>query len=142
MRETAPLTREELNPYATPAPLSSETAGGTATGLPLQAAPQDVQRVRGGFLYRELDFGVPLSGRLTYTGWWFVQRVYWNDRLLWRAVSWWSLQREIAFRWPPGSVAEGVTGRIAIGFGPGLRIRQFTVWCDGQRIYQEGNADR
>ena len=137
------MTPEEPNPYATPAPLPSGPAaagssGENAAGVPLQAPPPDRQRVRGGFLYRELDFGEPLGGRLTYTGWWFVQRVYWNDRLLWRAVSWWSLRREIAFRLPPESVAQGIAGRIAIDFGPGLRIRRFTVWCDEHRIYQEG----
>lgn len=138
--------QRETNPYATPAPLPHPGATESGMEVPGKALQPRLtegeiysHRLRSGFLFREIELGEPLTGILTYSGWWFIQRVYWNDRLVWRKISWWTLEREIGFDFPPHSTSAGLEGRLEIEFGPGLLVRRLALLCDGCLVYEEGN---
>ncbi|WP_145168769.1 hypothetical protein [Rubripirellula lacrimiformis] len=82
---------------------------------------------------------IPAAGmrQLTYSGWWFVQRIRINNQPVWRKVSWLRIDREIEIRLPPQVDPDQRPLRIEINFGPALRIRRFRVWLGGQPIYDE-----
>ncbi|TWU55740.1 hypothetical protein [Rubripirellula reticaptiva] len=88
----------------------------------------DVRLVRSSFLFRVIDLGLPLPCRLTYSGWWFLQRVWIDDRKVWSTVSWLALARRIEFPLPADLDERRRTIRIEIDFRPGLMIRRFRVW--------------
>ncbi|WP_149752697.1 hypothetical protein [Rubripirellula obstinata] len=84
---------------------------------------------------------------LTYSGWWFVQRVHVNDLLVWWTISWRSiwplieidLTKKLAQRDETGKRQTGLPKEIKIelDFTPGLRIRRFRVWLDQEIRYDE-----
>lgn len=136
----------DINPYATPAPLkpspveeiSQDPLAENAAQPRLTEQEIQSRRLRSGFLFRHIEIGAPLAGIFTYSGWWFIQRIYWKDQLIWRKISWWTLEREIHFRFPPHSTAAGLDGKLEIEFGPGLLTRRFTLLCDGILVYEDG----
>ncbi|KAA1259322.1 hypothetical protein LF1_18520 [Rubripirellula obstinata] len=108
------------------------------------------------FLYRVIRFGEhrgltpqkpDSSMDLTYSGWWFVQRVHVNDLLVWWTISWRSiwplieidLTKKLAQRDETGKRQTGLPKEIKIelDFTPGLRIRRFRVWLDQEIRYDE-----
>ena len=92
---------------------------------------------------------------LTYSGWWFVQRVYVDRELVWWAISWLKIQSSIAInlasidrsrksadasaKFAIDSPSEIKVGeiKIEISFSRGLRIRRFRVWLDREIRYDE-----
>lgn len=85
---------------------------------------------------------------LTYSGWWFWQRIKINEQRVWSAISWLSLHRSIdlsipsQFILPADSNAELVhpdvlRGNVEIHFGPGLSIRRFRILIEDQVRYDE-----
>lgn len=116
----------DANPYQSPVPVDDRVESLDLHG----------RQLRGSFLFRELELTGQVRGRLCYTGWWFVQRVYLDDRLLWWKVSWFTLQSIIDFPIPDrdGATCEG---RIQIDFAPGLRMRRFQLQINGQLYYDE-----
>jgi len=98
-----------------------------------------VQRIRGGFLYRILEFESPLSTRMVYSGWWFRQKIEFDGQVVWWRISWLTILRRAEFEIPRRGVAGGVPGKVEIEFGRGLMIRRFRVWIDEQLAYDEIN---
>ena len=79
---------------------------------------------------------------LTYNGWWFVQRVHLNGKMVWWAISWLKIESslEIDLRtdnrdWEATSFPSKV--RIEIDFSRGLQIRRFRIWFDQEIRYDE-----
>lgn len=95
------------------------------------------RRVRGWFLYREIDFEEPFVGRFVYSGWWFRQTIEIDGIPLWRRISWVTIHRQAAFRVPPQLLGSAPEGRMEIDFSRGLLIRRFRIWIDGVVVYDE-----
>ena len=94
---------------------------------------------------------------VTYTGWWFLQRVYIQGVRAWWAISWLNLRRSIQFELPGcvvGQIAmsrrdianpedraekQAQIMRIEIDFGQALRIRRFRLWVNDRIRYDEIN---
>ncbi|QDT09597.1 hypothetical protein [Planctomycetes bacterium K23_9] len=136
-----------------------------ATNIPSEQGifAESADLLRSAFLYRMIRVHDPNQGSspaagetesefgnasrngtlITYSGWWFWQRVVVDNRRVWSKVSWVALNREITFRIPSTessaqrSAADERSGRIEIDFGPGLRIRRFRVWVDAEIIFDE-----
>ncbi|NND96033.1 MAG: hypothetical protein HKN47_01745 [Pirellulaceae bacterium] len=94
---------------------------------------------RSSFLYREIEFDEPFSGRMVYSGWWFWQRVNVGGQRVWSRVSWITIDRELEFLLP-AAVDPGCSPcRIEIEFSRGLQIRRFRIWIAGQIVFDEIN---
>lgn len=99
----------------------------------------DARRVRAGFLHRELDITRPVTCRVVYDGWWFRQKIEINGHQAWFQISWLTIRRKIDFRLPAAVDPQQPRARVEIDFGPGLSIRRFRLWLDGQIAYDEVN---
>jgi hypothetical protein len=102
----------------------------------------DARLVRSSFLFRiiELDSPFPKSQipiRLRYSGWWFVQRVDVNGIRAWTKISWLDLSRQIQFDLPAEVDSQCRPVNIEINFRPGLMIRRFRIWVDGQLQFDQ-----
>jgi len=122
----------------------------TAEVLQQPAIFGDAQLAREAFLFRVIDLKTPIACRLTYSGWWFVQRISVDGRRVWWKVSWLNLERVIRFSVPhriesaigaetgAGEADQNlIDGRIEIDFGRGLRIRRFRVWFDDELTFDQ-----
>lgn len=99
----------------------------------------NARRVRGGFLYRVIEFETPFACQLVYDGWWFRQKVNLNGRRAWSQISWLNIEREAQFSVPADISAANPNARIEIEFGRTLFIRRFRLWIDEMLIYDEIN---
>ncbi len=117
---------ETPNPYRSPSPVQHQ---GVVYG-------DYAKRRRGGFLFREIELTGRFDGVLRYTGWWFVQRVFLNDRRLWWKISWLTLQRRVDFRLPDAT-GQAVDATLQMDFDARLRFRRFQLIADDVSIYDE-----
>lgn len=76
---------------------------------------------------------------LEYNGWWFVQRVRIDDELVWWAISWLTLERQIQFRIKSPQSDDYVDGKLEIDFGRRLQIKRFTFRASSRIVYDEIN---
>ncbi|MEM6688437.1 MAG: hypothetical protein AAF664_03355 [Planctomycetota bacterium] len=76
---------------------------------------------------------------LEYNGWWFVQRVLVDEKVVWWAISWLTLERRIRFQIPGLSPGEQAEGELDIDFGRRLQIKRFTFRILTRIIYDEIN---
>lgn len=113
------------NPYLPPAPLQNDPQNDHATLL------------RGGFLFREIQFYQPVEFRFRYSGWNFIQRIYANEHIVWSRISWVVIHRQAEFRLPQSLDASGATYRMNIEFGRGLRTRHFLLFRGTQLIWED-----
>ena len=100
-----------------------------------------------GFLFRIIKFTEPKTFTLTYSGWWFRQRVWINDTQVFSKISWLNIDSSVRFnieddRVGPDNmddrpVSNAFSGRIEIDFTRGLQIRRFRVWIDESITYDE-----
>lgn len=79
---------------------------------------------------------------LTYSGWWFVQRVHADRVLVWWAISWLRIRPSIKIQLLPKTLGEPKLGfprdiKLEIDFSKGLKIRRFRVWLDQEIRYDE-----
>lgn len=93
--------------------------------------------LRSGFLFRLIELNVPMPIRLRYSGWWFVQRIDVNGVRVWTKISWLNLSRQIQFVLPAEIDPARRPVNIEIDFRPGLLIRRFRVWVDGQMEFDQ-----
>ena len=112
------------NPYAV---TSDRPARGGVFGT--------ARRHRGGFLYRVIDIDQPLQTRLVYSGWWFVQRLSVDRRLVWWKISWLRIERRIEVRLPVEVDPRGRRMEVVLDFGPALWIKRFQISLDGVAVY-------
>ncbi|MEM9827817.1 MAG: hypothetical protein AAF958_14595 [Planctomycetota bacterium] len=117
----------ELNPYAPASEIGPESGSSFA----------DSKRLRGGFLFRELQLDGCFPCQFRYTGWWFVQRVYINEKCLWWEISWLTLRRHISINLPADIDPQRRSLDVEIQFGRGLLMSRFQVWIGGQTVYDE-----
>ena len=120
----------EVNPYA-PAKEVSPTKAEVFDGG---------RRIRGGFLYREIQIETEPPLYFIYSGWWFVQRVTVNGIGCWSKISWLNLDRQIRFALPKSVDSQQRLIEIEIQFGPSLAIKGFNIWYQGDPIYTERTA--
>lgn len=111
----------------------------------------DAVLLKKAFLYRVIRFGEHSRMTaensdsildLTYSGWWFVQRVHVNGLLVWWAISWrsiWPLiEIDLTKRLPElREIGLPKKIKIELDFTTGLRIRRFRVWLDQEIRYDE-----
>ena len=125
-----------------PNPYSATTNLTDHTGIFTDSA----QLIRSAFLYRMIRLDdLPIRGAtgadgcvVTYSGWWFWQRVKVDAQIVWSQVSWVSLSRTIEFKFPPSREGDStLQGGIEIDFAPGLRIKRFRLSVDGQVVFDE-----
>jgi hypothetical protein len=124
---SSPHSPEPVNPFA-PSSILDEERGVFADGAVLRRAY---------FVHREIEFTRPLAGLLVYDGWWFRQRVTFNEHVLWSQISWVHFCDKIEFRLPAEIDPQTPRIRIDIRFGRGLAIRRFQVTVDGIVAYDE-----
>lgn len=107
--------------------------------VPLQHVQENDQAVllRGGFLFREIQFYQPVEFRFRYSGWNFIQRIYADEQIVWSRISWVVIHRQAEFRLPQSLDASGVMYRMNIEFGRGLRTRRFVLFRDKQLIWED-----
>ncbi len=79
---------------------------------------------------------------LLYSGWWFVQRIRVNEKLVWWAISWKSIQSSVTIdltkhAFTATDFAFPKSMNIEIDFTRALRIRRFRVWVDQELRYEE-----
>ena len=74
---------------------------------------------------------------MKYSGWWFVQRIDVNGVRAWTKISWLDLSRQIQFDLPAEIDRARRTVNVEINFRPGLLIRRFRVWIDGQMEFDQ-----
>lgn len=110
-----------------------------SASLPQHAIYGDARRVRGGFLYREIEFQAPYATRMVYSGWWFRQQITFDGLPVWFRISWLKILPRAEFTLPPSIAGEGCDGRIEIQFSRGLSIRRFRVWFNDEIAYDEVN---
>ena len=89
------------------------------------------------FLFRSIQIERPFSHRLVYSGWWLLQKITIDGQCVWSTVSWPALKRTISFTIPGPGLDFYADGFIEIDFAPGLRIRRFRVWIDGEIVFDE-----
>ncbi len=99
----------------------------------------EARRIRGGFLFRVIEFQSPLTTRMVYSGWWFRQKIEFDGQVVWFRISWLTILREAEFTLPSPIGSEPLPGKVEIEFGRGLMIRRFRVWISGQLAYDEIN---
>ena len=97
---------------------------------------EQARRQASGFLYREIELSGRFDGVLRYNGWWFVQRIHLDDKLLWRKISWLRVERLIEFMLPTAA-GGSVMATIQIDFGARLQFRRFQLLADDQSVYDE-----
>lgn len=120
------MVEDSLNPY-TP---TNETS-------PEQGIYGSSTRVSGGFLRRVVEGEQPIPFRLRYTGWWFVQRIFVNDRLCWWKISVLKIEDNVTFQLPKTVDKEESFVSVQIEFSPGLWIRRFQIWIREGLVYDE-----
>lgn len=116
----------ETNPFSVPSQISEE-----------RGVFGDAKRLKGGFLYRVIEFEAPFPLQLVYDGWWFRQTVDLNGIRAWSQISWLNIQREVEFAVPSSVSPACGSIRIEINFGRTLFIRRFRVWIDELMVYDE-----
>lgn len=89
-----------------------------------------------GFLYREIELTGQFDGRLRYSGWWFVQRIYFSDQLLWHRITWISIAREVQFELP-ATDGQLVPVTLRIDCDARLLFRRFQLSAGGTILYDE-----
>ena len=106
--------------------------------LELQRNATDVAKlVRGGFLYRKISISEPFECLLIYNGWNFLQRIFLDDVLVWKRISWIVIHRHAEFAIPNELYPPGGRGELQIEFGRGLRVRRFCIHLAGRLVYEE-----
>jgi len=95
------------------------------------------RRVRSAFLFRVVDFDRPFSGRLTYSSWWWRQKIEISGYRVWFRVSWMRIHRRAEFTLPPAVAPSEPQGIVEIDFTRTLRIRRFRLWIAGEIVYDE-----
>lgn len=115
-----------MNPYQTPS-IGRHDAGQHGDG----------RQIRGGFLFRVIEIERPVGFVLTYSGWWFVQRLYVDNRRVWWKVSWLRIERQISAVLPAGVDSKRRPLRVTLGFGTGLRLTAFEVVVGETTVYEE-----
>ena len=98
------------------------------------------RRVRGTFLYREIEISRPAEITLIYSGWWWVQRIQLNGHRVWSRISWKSIHDELDFKIPASIIPTEPKARIEIGFSRSLSIRRFRFWIEDELVYDEVNV--
>lgn len=86
-------------------------------------------------MYRWIDVKQPLPLSIVYTGWWFVQRLKIDDRLIWWKISWLRIERRISLDLPSEIDSQMRPLEIEITFGPALWITRFQIWLAAETIY-------
>jgi hypothetical protein len=95
------------------------------------------------FLHRTIRFGAAHDqALLVYSGWWFVQRIYLNGKLVWWAISWLTIRSVVEFELSNSATKSNAPAlpshvKIEIDFARGLQIRRFRVWLDHEISYDE-----
>ncbi len=95
--------------------------------------------IRSSFLFRVIEFDLPLPFRMIYDGWWFRQKIEISGETAWFQISWLTIQRHIEFQIPSTVDPQQPSAAIEIDFGQGLKIRRFRVWVSQQNVYDEVN---
>ena len=92
-------------------------------------------RRRSSFLYRwiEVDDPIPLS--ILFSGWWFIQRLRVNGRLLWWKISWLRIERRITAHLPADIDPQTRPLQIEITFAPALQITRYQIHLANQTLY-------
>lgn len=114
------------NPFSVPSQISED-----------RGVFGNAKRLRGGFLYRVIEFETPFPCRLVYDGWWFRQTVKLNGIRAWSQISWLNIERTVEFAAPSSVDPSSAPVKIEIDFGRTLFIRRFRVWIDGMIVYDE-----
>ena len=94
-------------------------------------------RKEGMFLYRVIDIQDPIAAEFVYSGWWFRQTIHIDGECVWRRISWLTIEREAQFVLPKSIDPLERSGAMEINFSPGLMMRRFRIWIEGQLIYDE-----
>lgn len=115
-----------LNPYSPPEHPAAKGSFGDGA-----------ERLKGGFLYRKIKFTKPFEGVFYYNGWNFLQRIFINEQLVWKRISWIVIHRRAMFRIPAEVDPREPSAEMEIHFGPGLWIRRFTIRIDDVVVYDE-----
>ena len=93
--------------------------------------------IRGGFLYREIQFSQPVPFHFVYSGWNFVQRIRIDGITVWRRISWAVIHREVSFQLPRHVDGQERSGELRIVFTRSLRIHRFQIWIGGVLVWDE-----
>ncbi len=118
-----------INPYESP---SHGTMSQRSHG-------EHARLIRSAFLYRVIEFDRPFVGRLTYSSWWWRQRVDINGQNVWFRISWLRIHRRIQFEIPKSPDRDSCMGEIEIEFSRGLKMRRFRLLIDADVVYEEKN---
>jgi len=114
------------NPYQSPPPIAEQRGYG-----------DHAQLLRRGFLYRRIQLHAPLEAVFHYNGWNFLQRIFFDDHLVWWRISWLTIHRRAVFRLPRELDPEERAGEMEIHFSAGLRMQRFTLRIAGEVVYDE-----
>ncbi len=117
------------NPYAVPANLPDDRG----------VYGDHARLLRGGFLYRVIEFESPFEGTFVYDGWWFRQQISINGIKAWFRISWLTIFRNAEFRLPVEVDPEQPAVSVEIRFTRGLSIQRFRVWVGERLVYDEIN---
>lgn len=93
--------------------------------------------LRRGFLYRRIEMQTPFPCVVTYNGWNFLQRIFFNDVLVWKRISWVVIHKRAEFVLPAEVDPECRSGLLELAFGPGLRMRRFVLRIGDRVVYDE-----
>ena len=118
------------NPYETPRdPGMAERAFGDFARL-----------VQSSFLFRVIEFEQPFQGVLTYSCWWWRQKIDINGYNVWFRISWIRIHSLAEFEFADVLGTGGrIKGKILIDFSRSLRIRRFRLFLAGELVYDEQN---
>jgi hypothetical protein len=115
------------NPYLPPVPLAQSQ----------QPYQVPARLLRGGFLFRDIQFHYPFEFRFRYSGWNFIQRIRIDGQIVWRKISWIVIHRQAEFFVPESLDPAGLPYRMVIEFGFGLRMRRFQLLRGNAIIWED-----
>lgn len=95
--------------------------------------------IKRSFLYREIELYAPVEAFVVYNGWNFLQRIFINETLVWKRISWVVIHKYAAFQFPQKVDSSQRWGEMRITFGRALSIKRFTISFDGSVVYEEWN---
>lgn len=95
--------------------------------------------IKSGFLYREIELYNPVKAYILYNGWNFLQRIFVDDQLVWKRISWVVIHRYARFQFPASVDPHQRWGELKIQFRRGLMVRRFSMIFDGSIVYDEWN---
>jgi hypothetical protein len=88
-------------------------------------------------LYRRIEIRTPFPAVVTYNGWTFLQRLFFDDVLVWKRISWVKIHKRAELRLPAEVDPQQRRASFEITFAPGLLMRRFELRIDGRVVYDE-----